>query len=137
MWPSLMKMLWLVFCCFAILVITACEKSATKNVKPKITIPTSEFTLLNKMQGYWQDKQSDEAIIEVVGKKMLWVYQEEVMAEKTIEVYNAFPNVCTGSPKDNGEGFFIAYKDGEGFCYQVIDLKDDVFDYYPLGPVKK
>lgn len=111
-------------------------KPSAEVEKEEIVIPKSKLTLLHRIQGRWQDNTTPEAVIEVVGKKMLWVYQEVVLSEKEIAVHEEFPTICHGIAAKGGEGFFIAYRDGEGYCYQIMSIKDFIFDYRPLGPVK-
>jgi len=125
---------------FGFLLVVGCGAEAKPEIKAKekkVVVPESEFTLLHKIQGRWQDNSTPEAVIEVVGKKMLWVYQEVVLSEKEIEAHEELPTICHGAPAPGGMGFFIAYQNNKGYCYQIMTIKDNIFDYRPLGPVKE
>ncbi|NNE28287.1 MAG: hypothetical protein HKN16_01535 [Saprospiraceae bacterium] len=91
---------------------------------------------MQKIQGRWLDHRESEAVIEVIGKRMLWVFQEDVMAERRIEVFDHYPKICVGKSTAKGEGFFVAYDSTGGYCYQILRLQDNVFDYVPVGAVK-
>lgn len=115
----------------------ACGLTESQENKARhVVIEKSNMPLLQRMQGRWLDRNMEEAVIEVNGDKMLWVFQEQVMAEKRIEVFEELPKICLGKAEGEAVGFFVAYDGSEGYCYQLIELGDNQFDYAPIGRVK-
>ena len=114
----------------------SCQSSDAHAAGKPVKVYPTDWSLLQKMQGNWSDRRDPEARLEVRGQRMLWMYDNELMIERRIEVYDKKPRHCSGKAHKDAIGFFIAYQEDEGYCYQILDLDAGAMDYLPLGVLK-